>query len=227
MTWEFRVVNDWGTVQIDDTYANLALKHAQTYQTGPPASQYYGSDLTFSFAGATPFFAYRCTAGYATVFSIHESGGVWTVRMRCSAGVGTPITVYVFDRPIVSAGGWGFDVFDAAGNLTFSSGYKYMRVVDWVSPAATNPPADYALDPSRIYAVCQGSFAYSQYWVSPAPPTDPNARGDVITEICGAVFLGSVLRLGTYEENVVMNQPFYQGFAGGSAQYLIIDVTGL
>lgn len=223
MAYGFKVINDYGTVLIDDTFANLALMSSAVYTTTPPASQYYGSDLIFSFSAQFPVFAFRCETALATVVAVQQNGSAFTVSMRCDGPVGTPIKVYFFDRPTVPTSGWGIRVRDAAGNITFDSGYSYMRIVGAYSGA----DATWALPAGKVYAVLQGGYYYTQYWLSPAPPTDPNARGDIITEVSGVRVAGNVMQASIYKESNEMNQPFFGGAFGGTASYLLIDVTNM
>ncbi|UXC37202.1 hypothetical protein [Cupriavidus gilardii] len=226
MPFGFRVLNDWGTVLIDDTFANLALMSVNNYTT-VPTTRWGGSDLTFSFTSQFPIFAFRCETAYATVISVHQNGNTYTVGMRCSGNAGTAIRVYLFDRPTVPTSGWGIRVRDENGAITFDSGYSYMRLDGVYTATSVDPPKTWTLPAGKQYAVVQGGFIYSEFWLSPVPPTDPTARGDIITEVSGVKLQGNIMEAFYYIEHVIPSQPFYNGAYGGIASYLLVDVTNM
>lgn len=113
-----QVKNDGGDYQIDDTYRNLVLRSKTVFAAG--------GDHAVSLASAvSPVIAMASVdANGMYLASLTVTGGTydWVVN-----GVGT---VYVFDAaPAGSLHGLGLQVFDAAGNVAFDSGYDYMKPV--------------------------------------------------------------------------------------------------
>jgi len=135
MAHGLKIINDAGTVQVDELYKNMALfaKEVSTTNTVISAGL---SKRTFTYSASllvNPIFAVRC-ADYA-VARATLSGGTWTVDVFVNDPSGTAFTLYVFGEPIASADTMGFRVFNASGGLVFDSNLKYLRVIDfWNKP---------------------------------------------------------------------------------------------
>lgn len=128
------ILNDHGTILIDDTYSNLAVRHQGTLSAGAGLR-------TVSVPGLNdPVPAIRSTAYAATASRQGSTGYIW------SAG-GAQVHWYVFDVPI-GAGNHGLQVFNAAGQLTFDAYQKYARV-----RAVQSGVGSQTYDSGRLYAV--------------------------------------------------------------------------
>jgi hypothetical protein len=124
------VFNANGVLQIDETYANLALiatgqVAASTQVPGYFVFIYYA---TVTVSALNPLVAVR--ANYPVALrAVRQSGSQWTFELSVDSKTldGTPITYYVFDTPPAPpAHGVGLQVFNAAGRCTFDSSFKYM-----------------------------------------------------------------------------------------------------
>jgi len=124
----FRIVNDYGTTFLDDTYKNLTLISKGTLQINS------GTTGFITFNGTNPVLAVRCQEGVTiAVVSTYFANNVWNAELRLSAqGAGTTVSYYVFDlippanTPFVQ----GHRLWNAAGELIFDSELPYLRVID-------------------------------------------------------------------------------------------------
>lgn len=144
-----------GAIQIDSTYANLALR----YQGNLTANQVIGTafvlrQITVTVTATSPVIAWRSITQSVMLAGISRSGTQWTFRFY--APDGHTFAYYIFDVPQPMGSSFGLEVFNAAGQTVFSSAYKYMRV------KAALSGNDYLLSMgdhnygAGNYAVCQG-----------------------------------------------------------------------
>jgi hypothetical protein len=150
-----KFVNDAGTVQVDENYANLALRAKATVTTTTLAPVVGGGtsyvDVVYT-GGSTPMLALSCAA-LAAAPQLTVSGTTFTWRVYVLGAVGTAVTYYVFDRPAASTETHGVRVRDAAGSLTFDSGQKYLRVIDTVDLAGSGGVGTKQYPAGKAYAV--------------------------------------------------------------------------
>lgn len=134
MAHGLKIINDAGTVQVDELYKNMALfaKEVSTTNVVISAGR---SKRTFTYDSTlvNPIFAVRC-ADWAVARATFASG-TWTVDVFVEDPSGTAFTLYVFGEPISSGSTIGFQVFNASSQLVFDSNLKYLRVIDfWNKP---------------------------------------------------------------------------------------------
>jgi len=93
----FRIVNDYGTTFLDDTYKNLTLINKGSIQISAGTTGYQSAWITFN--GTNPVLAVRCQEGVTiAVVSTYFANNVWNAELRLSAqGAGTTVSFYVFD----------------------------------------------------------------------------------------------------------------------------------
>ncbi|WP_321866768.1 hypothetical protein [Paraburkholderia tropica] len=143
MTYGFKVIGDSGSIQIDDTYANLAVIGSGTVSLsngwGSNNMAWYG-DVSVDVGDSTsyPLIGWNGGNGSSYVVCLGHtiSGTVHTWRLLTINSNGTlsgegPMVInwYVFGRPTVSSNGYGLRVRDANGRVTFDSGNHYMTVI--------------------------------------------------------------------------------------------------
>ncbi|AMR79458.1 MULTISPECIES: hypothetical protein [Cupriavidus] len=161
MTAGLTVWNTWGTVQVDDTWANLSLRYkvqVNTTVTGVNGSRGYEGTLTLPCD--TPLLFMKPTASACIKACQNNGNGTWTWTF----GTLDPatITTYVFDKPVWLAQSFGLEIYDANGNKTFGDQHKPLRVAGVVQPGAASvqpinfyeTPWIYAGLPAGSYAVC-------------------------------------------------------------------------
>lgn len=147
MATGIKVINDSGTIQIDDSYPTLVVR-AQGSVTIPAAGFIRVRDL--SIQGRL---ALRATnvVSYLTLLSTIDP---YPPGYYVYGAPGTNVQWYLFAVNPGPAGNVGLVIRNAAGALMFDSGAKNMRVVDIRSgPAQANWGGTVNYDGGRDYAV--------------------------------------------------------------------------
>ena len=136
------VFNDANVIQIDSTYFNYTLRQkiVGTVVDELIGGRYSVKTLTITHNVAGPsIVAIQMPEGreIGLISCIAGSGGV-TMKYAIyhfPDPVGMQLTVYVFGAP-VHTGNFGLQVFNAQGQLVFSSESGYMKVLaNWLSPS--------------------------------------------------------------------------------------------
>jgi hypothetical protein len=164
MAYGFEIRNDYGTVQVDDTFKNLALKSKSTLTTTSPYPSGGSSQVLLSLtAPVTPVIALRCAVEAVITFA-YIGGGVAQYLIAANGPVGTTIDCYVFDEPAApTMSGYGTVINDPSGNTIFDGSQKYLRVVDFIGPiGSTVSTAPHTYVSGRIYAAAVTSLAYNR-----------------------------------------------------------------
>lgn len=209
------VINTHGTVLIDDTYSNLAVRNRGTL---PAQSGYRNVSLTNP---AQPIIAVGSTNYAIAAWIYGNQSAIW------SEG-GADVDWYSFDTP-TSSGSFGLQVFTSSGQLTFDSSRQYARVVDVFSGVTTkNYPA------GRTYAVAALTQARGIEWVTrPVPLSDyvyadihtktiaPRVRGGTITTSWQTILIAPGL---TPIDPALV--PPNSLDPNNSATFAVLDVTG-
>jgi len=134
MAYGLRVFGDAGNVQLDETYRNFHLIGKGTASTNTSSTQGDSSTGTVTVTGCTiPILAVRCSTHGVTYNVQSVSGSTWTFRVFASGAGFATFEWFCFD--MVSqppSGKWGLRVFNSAGQVTFDSNFKPMRVVDFI-----------------------------------------------------------------------------------------------
>lgn len=148
MTAGFQVINDAGTILIDENYKNISMKDKRTVTIGAAgAPQLFGANQFTVASCVSPVVFIQCSTGGCFVSGVTVSGGTATITVRGPAGVS--VTVFTFDEPTV--GSFGLQVYNASGQVVFDSSNKYARVVDVVSGTTAQIVKTYTS--GRTYAV--------------------------------------------------------------------------
>lgn len=171
----FQAVNANNIVQIDASYKNYILKEKGYGLLNYDNSEWLGN----------PANAYTVTVNNAVnpLIAMHTKEFVRTWRIALGNGsfmfkftvaynnrppdpnlpFPAPFWWYVYDSPppAASVHGVGMQVFNGSGQITFDSGYQYMKVLGTVSQIATFPPVsrvenDYRFGNDKVaFAICQ------------------------------------------------------------------------
>lgn len=131
MTAGFRVLNENGVLQIDESYQNFQLKQKTSISL---AASEVGQLKTLAFDGSSSaIVAVRSTVGFVAVARTVYNGSTWTYDFRCLSSSATTITVYVFDVGVVQSETLGLVVWNAQGKQVFHSSGKPLRVTSFNS----------------------------------------------------------------------------------------------
>ena len=158
------VRNNNGSVVIDGTFKNLVFASKGVATTLTAVDQF--SVVTVNLGNLTgyPLVAVQSSVGaWATVRSY--ANGNAAVDIVALGPVGTVVNYFVFALPSTTTDAGGFQVFNAAGELVFSAGHRYMRVVGSLSAHAGpgSAPASVTMPVGRAYAVFQTTpMAYAK-----------------------------------------------------------------
>ena len=146
----FQSINDWGTVQIDENYSAVCLR-----QTPVITVYSYPNKTHFDVAGVSPllFLGDTSGVGVCVISRVQIATNVW--RFTLISGSQVSVRCFVFDKgPPGYSGNSGLQVFNAAGELTYDSGYpvfalKAVYQMTGSGPNSFSVPAD-----GRAYAAC-------------------------------------------------------------------------
>jgi hypothetical protein len=121
MPFGLQVIGSHGVVQIDETYANLALR-AQGSLSVPGLS---GASVVVS-GLEMPIICIRNTGGVHVHISSDQAVPNVTYTMRSKSA--TTVQWFVFDKTAPAATGYGLNVYKDDGSLTYSTDWKVMRI---------------------------------------------------------------------------------------------------
>jgi len=129
MATGIKIYNDAGTVQIDETYANLVLVDKATITFSMPGTGTYD----YFCSGDVVAVAVKVWPETFVVKSSQYTGSSWLYRLSFfnnpeTTGTCT-FTVYAFGKPPTSGGTVGLKVQDASGNPIFHSEFKPLRII--------------------------------------------------------------------------------------------------
>jgi len=152
MTYGTRFVNDSGTIQIDDTFQNYEFKTSGTISV--PIYADYGV-VTYT-GSAKAIIAIRPQSGFGIVIrsvGYNNTTGVKTWQFWTNTAC--TMDYYIFDVPdqLTELPAYGMVVRDAAGQITFRSDKKYMRVAGMHSILSDTGSFVQQYDSSKSYAV--------------------------------------------------------------------------
>lgn len=152
----FEIKTDSGIVQVDSTYKNLALIGKYSVSTTTYNGVVYRGSFTAP-AGSNRVFALRSSVPALVSMVV---GDVVTITSTAA----TTLDVFVFaDTPAtVEASGAGLVVYNAAGEITFSSNMRYMRVAGAALVPNGYGAFNYSSLPSGTYAA---ALSAPRWWL--------------------------------------------------------------
>lgn len=222
-----QIYNDAGFIQIDDSYKNCAFISKGTATTDLDIdSTEPTSGVILSFTGRTnPMIAFRSSNLLSCIY-LNKSGNTYNWYVYVNAPLGTTFTWYLFDDPVASGVNSGLQVFTASGVLTFESGQRYARVIDFIKDFKYGDGSpSYTYDSAKSYAFCFASPGLSVQRIPPGPGGTPPQR--LYRWAQGARSITGGLAQGTWRA--------WQSTLGGSGtgttfisktDMLVLDVTG-
>lgn len=199
------ILNDSGTVQIDENWRNFGFRAKTPLDVHIPANQnFLANTYSFSVAGEAVLIAPVTTNLCVNVVRTEFSGGVWTFHLiilrqfhQTYAEYETA-QIYVYDvMPVSGFGNVGLEVFNAAGERVFHSDMNPMK-----SRQVLSGDTGYTGTSGRVYAPLFLTHTRHfdpingiQYW-------GLRSYGDYITSIeinvAGGGFTGTNTNAGLY-----------------------------
>lgn len=189
MSYGLKIYNDWGSLQIDDTYFNLSYRQKFNVEVGvdinPPLGEFIpAADFSIT-TSYTPIIAISTPSAQQRVYVVGGSsvdiGGGQTQYTYNILAISDPgyelyftFEVFVFGPPVssseVSIPTYGMVVYNQSGQITFRSDLIYFNVAGVVSKALpTNGQSSFTdsyLTPGRKYAVVPQISTMGKYFNS-------------------------------------------------------------
>lgn len=152
MTAGITVYNDWGTVQVDENWATLSLRHklSVAVQTLTVNNSIHGYDGSVTFPATSPVYFWKATVPVTFRGATQNGDGTTTLTLRSTDPAA--VTLYVFDTPEWSTQSYGLEVFNASGVKVFGDQLRPLKIVA-VAPVSAVPFVWDGL-PGGSYAVC-------------------------------------------------------------------------
>ncbi|WP_427313108.1 hypothetical protein [Cupriavidus sp. H39] len=149
MTAGITVFNDWGTVQIDENWAAMSLRHKTQIAVQTPATGAQAFNGSITFAATSPMVFWKADAPIYALTSTNNGNGTWTYTFRASDP--TFATVYVFDTPEWATQNYGLEIFNAFGVKVFGDQLSPLKLAKVIPIGAV--PLVWAGLPLGDYAV--------------------------------------------------------------------------
>lgn len=180
MAYGLKIINQNGFVQIDQNYRNQRLvqkEHLTTADVNAGSTvQLFGPNLYYiirTVPGDFPVIALCpddsgiCLAGVERVTQVSGGWQVMFVMLRAivdGTDRGLPsnagFTYYAFNSSSISNDDFGLRVFDSQGNVSFDSGFKYLRVLSSVSYTGRSTDIYLPTTPNICHSRSPGYGAY-------------------------------------------------------------------
>lgn len=233
MAFGFEAWNSSGSVQVDDTFANLALREKRTLTLLNNANPGGRSYVETSYTSADPVVLAIYADQTCSVMQIRRSGNTWTWTLVSSAVAGSTVEVYFFSRPeTLPMTGWGQVIWDASSRVVFDARQKYMRVLDMA--AGSHWPTD--INAGRTWSFPGRKIAFVQsFWAGSKARGYEYVSGNeveswILQELCGAYSpTPGNLRLGAATWIAWFGTAPLEGeydYFRGDYSFLLVDVTG-
>lgn len=147
-----QVLNNFGTLLIDDTSANMTFASRGAATTIDPGPDFAQKLVAVPSPAATPAYAIRHASVPVMLVGASPAGFIVASHLQTAS-----VEWYKFDGPPPPVSNYGLQVRDAAGRLMFDSNRKVARVHDVVPLSlANNYTATRTYTAGRTYAVIVG-----------------------------------------------------------------------
>jgi hypothetical protein len=235
-----QVFNTFGTLQLSDMFANFHCTDKGTATASSKYNNVFGQQLGYTIQVAVPN-----RTGYAPIFAIRSNSvpvvvlgvspldtatNTWKFWVCSSYNEANPPTFewFAFNPITGPVGNYGLQVWDAAGNLTYDSSAKLLKIEYKVSGTyggGGNGLTDaFPVGPKYAVADLQHTSWYS-------PPVQTGGIGDAWSTFS---FAGLIKTIATgfeltHPQYMLTRQSMYPGAGGGYSYpyaYLLLDVTG-
>ncbi|KAF1728297.1 hypothetical protein CSC76_05900 [Pseudoxanthomonas mexicana] len=171
MSSYFLVRNESGHIQIDDTFFNYAFHSKGTVTTSVTVLDTSYATITLTGLTGYPIVAVSHAAGaYAYVRSF--SGDTAEIAVSAKGAAGQVVSYYVFTPPNPGVASQGFEVRNAAGQIVFHAGHRYMRVAGQFEGVPSTNGTDTnstTLSAGKTYAVATLNRAAANRNVNQSP----------------------------------------------------------
>ncbi|MFP1868698.1 hypothetical protein [Lonsdalea quercina] len=238
-----RVVNDFGSVLIDDNYMNIRLaSKGELSLTRDDQGDHQDVSYTATHSSYPPLIALRCSSHRVTVVRTLRDGDTYTFRVGFMIGPdGTSPAIasgnfYIFDSAPTSIKRIGnLCLRNSTGNVVYDSGYDYLSVIEILSlPGFDNSQQEEIIknyDSDKQYAVVTVSQGFYWSFESQYEDVANYYETDITYMYSGVYFSGNIAN---FCGEVFQSQYFQTNSSQGSGRstsgigvYMVVDVTGL
>lgn len=224
MTAGIKIINDWGTVLVDDTFPTLAMLAQGTTTLDSEGSRYIGNHSGTVALRSTSVVGYQ----YFNEIDGYPRG------LFLFGPPGAVVEWYVYAPPQEPPSNFGLIIRDGTGRLTFDAGRKAARVAGLRS-SSSRPgwQGTAGFDPGRAWAVMPLIYAFDSVntfrrW---GDPQEYLQYEDV--SISGGAVNGGTITFGMTQKSRRTYGPYYGSplpagftYASNNAALAVIDVTG-
>lgn len=213
-TQGMQVFNSGGSLVFDTNVGPFVLATKGTIS----ATNSAGAQYTYTYAttsGVHPVLAISCSGNVGFFMYCVSQTGTTTVTYTYTIWIDAicTATIYVFDKaPAITVTG-GLAVWDASGNVVYSSSQKPMVVKASVVGTNSTLPSTITGVTGRTYAIVTGRVCF---WQFPSPGFDYHWA---LFHVNGTAITATDVNLGTFAGRIMPPAP--QDFS-----YLVVDVTG-
>lgn len=231
------IYNDANTILIDDEYLNntMVSKHSLAFnnrQVGFGRFFDFTIEYPSDYGNVPPVIALHKTDGLialARVTNTRLPDGGWrrVYRIVGDNTLSDNFELFVFGIPQQSSGaGQGLVVlYNAQGQITFDSGLKYLRVVDFIDYRQMDSGGTASL--VRSYASgTKHAVVFSQYQIRYNTPERAGGVGDALSTACICINNGIEIR--AHWMKFSTNRAKYAPITNNTGlRLMVIDVTGM
>jgi len=189
MTAGIQILNDWGTVQIDDQWAGMTMRHKVQCGIRTPADAAHAFKGAITIPAKAPIVFWKTDAPISVLSSQNNGDGTWTFTFQATEP--TVSMIYVFDTPEWVAQNCGLEVFNAQGVKVFGDQAAPLKLVALVPISRSLPfiwtdvlsraPGNYAVavsDPGFRFETYYEDVPKSAIWCCGAKDLPDGARCD-------------------------------------------------
>lgn len=216
--------NAW---QLDDVHP---VKSYRTKGSVSPIVQTKPQWFSVSFtADAQPWIALRGVNCHAAVEYVVKSGSTYTFHyFAVLATSGASITYYIFDKCPTAprTTGWGFELYNDAGETIVSDAYPPVRFVDIIlDPAGTDFTGPFTYPSGRTYA----TVAPACLWQNRTEVEEPTFGAPIRTDFydMGGWRWNGTTMTGAMAESDQAAAHSYSDSTGYPPTLIVVDVTNL
>lgn len=135
----FEIINEMGSVQIDENFKNFCLLQAFSGTTNASMDTFgglIGSSISYSTpktGKVSPIFCAYSTNYAVVATNVNQDASHWYFTVYSSGPVGSGFTVHIYDGITPPSSGAGLQLLNANGEITFDASRKYLRIEELFS----------------------------------------------------------------------------------------------
>lgn len=222
-------------VQIDSDYFNFEFVRKGVFSLGPTnTNDELNPTVDISYTGTMPIMAVSSTDLVISGLTA-QNGNTYTFSISNTSGSTISGEYFIFDKPTASGASSGFQLFNAAGQLTFCASKKYARILDyWEATLAEESsgslyPRTYSSAGKVAFVQCEFGYTVTEQLSpnDPRPESNIRLRDIRMTSARSANNTFYLQRVVTYYRLDALYTGRSVSNVAGPAKFLLLDVTYL